>query len=144
VAGLYRFTEDNNVDFRVFLATNSYLSFIQPEVTAKSWAAFGQGTYAVTDRLRLTAGLRYTEDQKGRNGGTYLTNAAGAITSTVILNVADAKWDALNWKVGGDFDLTDSSMLYANAPRAIRPAAITTAWAPTPTSLRKSPRTRRG
>jgi iron complex outermembrane receptor protein len=115
VAGLYRFTEDNNVDFRVFLATNSYLSFIQPEVTSKSWAAFGQGTYAVTDRLRLTAGLRYTEDQKGRNGGTYLTNAAGAITSTVILNVADAKWDALNWKVGGDFDLTDSSMLYANA-----------------------------
>jgi iron complex outermembrane receptor protein len=115
VAGLYRFTEDNNVDFRVFLATNSYLSFIQPEVTAKSWAAFGQGTYAVTDRLRLTAGLRYTEDQKARNGGTFLTNGAGAITSTVVLNVADAKWDALNWKAGADFDLTDSSMLYANA-----------------------------
>jgi iron complex outermembrane receptor protein len=114
VAGLYRFTEDNNVDFRVFLATNSYLSFIQPEVTAKSWAAFGQGTYAVTDRLRVTGGLRYTEDQKGRNGGTYLTNAAGAITSTVVINKADAKWDALNWKVGTDFDLTGSSMLYAN------------------------------
>ncbi len=114
VAGLYRFTEDNNVDYRVFLATNSYLSFIQPEVTAKSWAAFGQGTYALTDRLRVTGGLRYTEDQKGRNGGTYLTNAAGAITSTVVLNKADAKWDALNWKVGADFDLTDSSMLYAN------------------------------
>jgi iron complex outermembrane receptor protein len=115
VTGLYRFTEDNNVDFRVFLATNSYLSFIQPEVTAKSWAAFGQGTYAVTDRLRLTGGLRYTEDQKGRNGGTYLTNAAGAITSTVVLNQADATWHALNWKVGADFDLTPDSMLYANA-----------------------------
>ncbi len=114
VAGLYRFTEDNNVDFRVFLATNSYLSFIQPQVTAKSWAAFGQGTYAVTDRLRLTGGLRYTEDQKGRNGGTYLTNGAGAITSTVVINKADAKWDALNWKAGADFDLTDTSMLYAN------------------------------
>jgi iron complex outermembrane receptor protein len=72
------------------------------------------GHLCVTDRLRLTGGLRYTEDQKGRNGGTYLTNAAGAITSTVILNVADAKWDALNWKAGADFDLTDSSMLYAN------------------------------
>jgi iron complex outermembrane receptor protein len=114
VVGLYRFTEDNNVDFRVFLATNSYLSFIQPEVTAESWAAFGQGTYAVTDRLRLTAGLRYTEDQKARNGGTFLTNAAGAITSTVVLNVADAKWDATNWKLGADFDLTPDSMLYAN------------------------------
>jgi iron complex outermembrane receptor protein len=115
VVGLYRFTEDNNVDFRVFLATNSYLSFIQPEVTAESWAAFGQGTYAVTDRLRLTAGLRYTEDQKARNGGTFLTNAAGAITSTVVLNVADAKWDAHQLesrrRLRPD---AGSSMLYAN------------------------------
>jgi len=114
VVGLYRFTEDNNVDFRVFLATNSYLSFIQPEVTAESWAAFGQGTYAVTDRLRVTGGLRYTEDQKARDGGTYLTNSAGAITTTVVRNLADAKWDALNWKVGVDFDLTPDSMFYAN------------------------------
>lgn len=114
VVGLYRFTEDNNVDFRVFLATNSYLSFIQPEVTAKSIAAFGQGTYAVTDRFRVTGGLRYTEDRKARDGGTFLTNSAGAITSTVIKNLADAKWNATNWKIGADFDLTDSSMLYAN------------------------------
>jgi len=114
VVGLYRFTEDNNVDFRVFLATNSYLSFIQPEVSAKSVAAFGQGTYAVTDRFRVTGGLRYTEDHKARDGGTFLTNSAGAITSVVVKNLADAKWNATNWKIGADFDLTDSSMLYAN------------------------------
>lgn len=114
VVGLYRFTEDNNVDFRVFLATNSYLSFIQPEVTAKSLAVFGQGTYEVTDRFRVTGGLRYTEDRKARDGGTFLTNSAGQITSTVIKNLADAKWDATNWKLGADFDLTSTSMLYAN------------------------------
>lgn len=114
VVGLYRFTEDNNVDFRVFLATNSYLSFIQPEVTAESIAAFGQATYEVTDRFRVTGGLRYTEDKKGRKGGTFLTNGAGAIVSTVVANVADAKWDATNWKLGADFDLTSTSMLYAN------------------------------
>ncbi|HWU81366.1 MAG TPA: TonB-dependent receptor [Caulobacter sp.] len=114
VVGLYRFTEDNNVDFRVFLATNSYLSFIQPEVSAKSIAAFGQGTYSVTDRFRVTGGLRYTEDHKARDGGTFLTNSAGAITSVVVKNLADAKWNATNWKIGADFDLTDSSMLYAN------------------------------
>ncbi|MDG2529022.1 TonB-dependent receptor [Caulobacter endophyticus] len=114
VVGLYRFTEDNNVDFRVFLANNSYLSFIQPEITAESIAVFGQTTYEVTDRFRVTGGLRYTEDKKGRVGGTYLTNSAGAIVSTVVANVADAKWDATNWKLGADFDLTSTSMLYAN------------------------------
>ena len=114
VVGLYRFTEDNNVDFRVFLATNTYLSFIQPDVTAKSMAAFGQGTFSVTDRFRVTGGLRYTEDHKARNGGTYLTDAVGGITSTVVKNIADAKWDATNWKLGADFDLTSTSMFYAN------------------------------
>lgn len=114
VVGAYRFSENNNVDFRVFLATNSYLSFIQPEVTAKSTAAFGQGTYSVTDRFRVTAGLRYTEDHKARDGGTFLTNGAGAITATVVKNLADAKWSATNWKLGADFDLTSASMVYAN------------------------------
>ncbi|MBW8890696.1 MAG: TonB-dependent receptor [Burkholderiales bacterium] len=32
----------------------------------------------------------------------------------MVLNVADAKWDATNWKLGADFDLTPDSMLYAN------------------------------
>jgi iron complex outermembrane receptor protein len=114
VVGAYRFSENNNVDFRVFLAPNSYLSFIQPEVTAKSTAAFGQGTYSVTDRFRVTAGLRYTEDHKARDGGTFLTDAGGAITATVVKNLADAKWSATNWKVGADFDLTSTSMIYAN------------------------------
>ena len=30
----------------------------------ESWAIYGQGTYALTDDLELTAGLRYTEDER--------------------------------------------------------------------------------
>ena len=35
------------------------------EVDNNSWAAFTQWTYNVTDKLALTAGGRYTEDEKG-------------------------------------------------------------------------------
>ena len=31
---------------------------------AKSWAAYGQGTYAITEQFDLTLGVRYTEDEK--------------------------------------------------------------------------------
>ena len=30
----------------------------------ETWAVFGQGSYDMTDRLTLTAGVRYTEDEK--------------------------------------------------------------------------------
>lgn len=35
---------------------------------SETYAFFGDGTYSVTSRLRLTAGLRYTEDRKSRTG----------------------------------------------------------------------------
>ncbi|MFV3130839.1 TonB-dependent receptor [Niveispirillum sp. KHB5.9] len=114
VIGAYYFKEDNDVDFRIFQADNRYLSFIQPEVFAKTKAVFSQATWSVTDELRLTGGVRYTEDRKGRNGGTYFTNNAGAVTSTVTLNVSDNTWDRVNWRAGVDYDLTDDSMIYAN------------------------------
>lgn len=114
VVGAYRFKEDNDVDFRIFLANNNYLSFIQPEVTAETTAFFGQATWSVTEALRLTGGVRYTEDKKGRNGGTYFTNNVGAITGVVTLNVSDNKWNKVNWRAGIDYDLADGSMVYAN------------------------------
>ncbi len=114
VVGAYHFKEDNDVDFRIFLANNNYLSFIQPEVTAETTAFFGQATWSVTEALRLTGGVRYTEDKKGRNGGTYFTNNVGAITGVVTLNVSDNKWNKVNWRAGIDYDLAEGSMVYAN------------------------------
>lgn len=45
-----------------------------------SWAIFGQGTFEVTDALRLNAGLRYTEDSKFASGtsDTFITFCGGA------------------------------------------------------------------
>nr|AAF66621.1 putative outer membrane salicin receptor [Niveispirillum irakense DSM 11586] len=114
VIGAYHFKEDNDVDFRIFLADNNYLSFIQPEVTSETTAVFGQATWSVTEALRLTGGLRYTEDKKGRTGGTFFTNNSGAITGTVTLNVSDNKWNKVNWRAGVDYDLAEGSMAYAN------------------------------
>ncbi len=114
VIGGYYFKENNDVDFRIFLADNRYLSFIQPDVFASTKAMFGQATWSATDALRFTGGLRYTKDRKGRNGGTYFTNNAGAITTTVTPNVSDNSWDSVNWRAGIDYDLAEHSMLYAN------------------------------
>lgn len=114
VTGLYYFAEKNNVDFRVNLYSGTGRQFYQPFVRARSSAAFGQGTYSVTDTLRLTAGVRYTKDHKARIGQiNVLTN--GVATSVATINQADYDWNATNWKVGVDYDLTPSAMAYFNA-----------------------------
>lgn len=78
------------------------------------WAVFAQGTWNVTDRLRVTAGLRYTEEKKegSRDQTLYSLNLApGVLQSDLELapnfTVADAL--ALDASAGG-FRLTDHNL----------------------------------
>jgi iron complex outermembrane receptor protein len=95
IGGLFYMKEDNEIRFDV---ENPFLggvviplaqSFVQPERVIESRAAFVQFDIAVNDKLNLTAGYRYTKDEKedigGRNyvtsgwrqpnGGKYATDA---------------------------------------------------------------------
>ena len=126
VAGLYYFKEDNDVFFNASPA----VAFIQPNTFAESKAAFAQGTYSVTDRLRVTAGLRYTQDEKGRTGGTYVNLPSNGVCPLpgglngslfapipgclLYANVADFTWNATNYKLGVEYDLTPTSLFYAD------------------------------
>ncbi len=44
------------------------VEFNMPDVDAKSYGVFADTTYSVTPRARLTAGIRYTDDRKSREG----------------------------------------------------------------------------
>jgi len=44
------------------------IEFNNPDVDAESWSIYGDATFEVTDRFRVTAGLRYTDDKKSRTG----------------------------------------------------------------------------
>jgi len=127
VGGLYYFEEQNDVFANIF----PLVAFIQPNTYADSKAVFAQGTFSFSDRLRATGGLRYTRDHKGRTGGTYVAlDASGACTLPGGLNrplmgapppgcllygnVADFTWESTDYKVGAEFDLTPTSLLYAS------------------------------
>ena len=44
------------------------VEFNMPNVNAKSYGLFADATYSVTPRARLTAGIRFTDDRKSREG----------------------------------------------------------------------------
>ncbi len=44
------------------------IEFNMPDVDAESYGIYGDATYSVTPKARVTAGLRYTNDKKSREG----------------------------------------------------------------------------
>lgn len=89
IAGAFLIHEDNSIRFDIDISqtpvpagngpivinptqpsdTAWAMSFIQPERTLDSKAVFGQGSFAFTPSLKLTAGARYTKERKQDVGG---------------------------------------------------------------------------
>ena len=86
-----------------------FLDFTNSQDT-RSTALFAQGTYHVSDRLRVTAGVRWTDDEK-KSLGTVVNNISpdGCVDAK---NEAD--WQETTYKLSADFDISDSAMLYGS------------------------------
>jgi len=76
------------------------------ELESKSWAVFGDASYALTDRLEFGGGVRYFEDDREINDGV------------------DANFDKLTWRTYLSFDLTQSIKTYASIATGFRSGGI--------------------
>lgn len=97
---------------------------------ASSGAVFGQATYALTEQLRVTGGLRYTHDKKAQIGKTQRETPTGAVTSVTTIDNSQGEWSATNWKAGLEYDLAPHSMLYANVSTAYKSGGSFSGTAP--------------
>ncbi len=94
---------------------NAYASWAnQIRVDTDSLAFYGEARYALTDRLRLIGGLRYTDDE--RTWEIYGQNPAN--TSQLdfsVLQTADGEgdWSKVTWRAGAELDLDEGAMFYA-------------------------------
>lgn len=92
-----------------------------------SYAAYGQGTYDLTERVSLTAGLRYTREYKhfARTQKFFDPSTPFPIVySGPGLLVTDfatkADWSSLSPKVGVDVHVTPDVLAYATASRGFK------------------------
>ncbi len=92
------------------------------ELEVDSLAVFVQGTYAVSDTFRLTAGVRYTEDEK---------DTVQSLTSNVTpdgckdLELSE-EWSETTWRLGADWNLAENALLYASASRGFKSGGFNT------------------
>ena len=94
----------------------SYLNYGNlSEVRRRSHSFFGQATYHVTDKFRITAGARSNNDyfrDISINAG-----AGGSVALAPIIY----KTDVPTWRAVSEYDLTPNNMLYASYTRGYKP-----------------------
>ena len=90
----------------------------------KSAAVFGQANYKLTDELTLTAGIRYTHDDKHGISATstYLTPyAATSIPFNYDVKVSD---NNLSWLASAAYKLTPDTLLYVTYSTGYKSAGL--------------------
>lgn len=83
-----------------------------------SWSVFGQGRYQVTEALKLTAGVRYTDDSRDFHGQRTKSPAS-------LLDVTKSVGDEqVSWDVSALYEVNDSFNLFARVADGYRGPSI--------------------
>lgn len=105
--------------------------FNMPDVQSESWALFGDTTWEASSRVRLTAGLRYTDDRKTREGvaarygfalgGANFSCCGGVRVGTEGFQFAARDRTIFNPDVNGNGVISDAEVLgfYFNGIRSL-------------------------
>lgn len=100
--------------------------FDYPRLTSTSKAVFGQASYAFTDKLKFTAGGRYTWDRKTREGTFYLYPLVGVPFIIPIDQSAEVKSQKFTWSAGLDYQITPRNLLYAKVSTGYKEGGFNT------------------
>lgn len=91
----------------------TFTRFIDDDLETTSKAIFGNVSYAVTDALRLSAGVRYTEEEKEYDRFTYVVSDSPFLVSRYGFAPPTGKWDDTSIMLSADYQLSDDAMVYA-------------------------------
>ena len=117
-----------------------FLSSTNPSITDAdvknvSYAAFAQGSYSLTDRLRLTLGARYSLDDRtlvSRNSAAGLCGVPAAGVDVAVAGSADTQcprafkkgFSDPSWLASVDFDVTEGVLAYGKVARGYRSGGL--------------------
>ncbi len=116
--GAYYLDEDAEQDLFVDIVPIDSSLHIDDELAVESYAVYGQATYAVTDQLNLTAGVRYSDEKKSFTIAQFGTG----LFPEVLLPPTrlSQSWDAWTPKLGIDYKIDENAMLYATVSRGFK------------------------
>lgn len=147
--GLYALRQEVRSNYRVRFLSRASGFFLSPtapaailsgvesdqlgRATTWSYAGFGQGTWHVNDRASLTAGLRYTfEDKRASNEAFSFGGAAlpaglaplrAAVTGPAYAVAAEKEKGAVSWLINPAWRVSEGILAYASISRGVKSGA---------------------
>ena len=126
VLGMYYLKEntDRQEDTQVFVAATAGtplgISYSFQDNTTESYSVFGDFTYNITDALSITAGVRYTDEEKDIRQVGIAPIAVGHTINEDYDVSAKQSWDATTPRVVLNYQLNDDIFLYASASEGFK------------------------
>lgn len=115
IIGLYYFYEKSNQ-----LLSDFFFAPLLPttlNTKTDSYAAFGQASYSITEALSVTAGLRYTRDDKTLDSSIQ----SGFVPPVTLVPVRrDDRFTAWSPKIGVDLKVSESLFLFGSVSRGFK------------------------
>jgi iron complex outermembrane recepter protein len=99
----------------------TFLRTIDDTLTTKSYAAYANVSYSITDALRLSAGLRYTDEKKDywRTTSTFSSNPLFTGAAPYVFSPKQS-WDDWSPMASIDYQFSDQAMLYARVAKGFK------------------------
>jgi iron complex outermembrane receptor protein len=99
----------------------TFTRFIDDDLDTNSYAAYGNISYAIAPKLRISGGLRYTHETKEYDRLTTVdSNFPLPIFPDYPFNPPKGKWNDLSPMASVDYQVTPSTMLYARVAKGFK------------------------
>lgn len=123
--GLYYFSEDMAAS-QVLPGSQGHqmngrpLIVFNGEQESKSWAAFVNSTWHISDIWSINAGLRYSKDEKSDTGYTLLPGPPSLVPPVVAPIDRDDSWDAWTPKLTVEYTPRENLFFFATASKGYK------------------------
>jgi iron complex outermembrane receptor protein len=97
-----------------------FLRTIDDDLETTSYALFAQGSWQLNDLWGLTAGIRYSKDDKDYFRTTSTFSALGPFLEGTFAFQDSDSWDSVTPMVSLDYQISDNSMMYASVSKGFK------------------------
>ncbi|HEY0112181.1 MAG TPA: TonB-dependent receptor [Allosphingosinicella sp.] len=125
VAGLYYLKEDITSHQEaygndVLLPGLTFLRTVDDDLETKSMAAYANGSFSITDALRVSAGLRVTREEKDYVRTTSTFSNLPVLNGTFPFAPPEGVWEDVSPMASIDYQITPETMAYARYAKGFK------------------------
>jgi iron complex outermembrane receptor protein len=123
VGGLYYLRENvqshQEAYADAFVAPFTFLRTVDDNLTTRSYAAYVNASYALSDALRISGGLRYTQEQKDYFRTTSTFSNLAALNGRFAFKAKES-WDDVSPMISIDYKASDDLFLYGRIAKGFK------------------------